>query len=53
MGSKIYPMFLKLMFLVEVQIMKWNSLVRRIITCAVAAATIATAAPAYAYAAED
>lgn len=32
--------------------MKWNSLVRRIITCAVAAATIATAAPAYAYATE-
>ncbi len=53
MGSKIYPMCLKLMFLVEVQIMKWNSLVRRIITCAVAAATIATASPAYVFAEDE
>ena len=33
--------------------MKWNSLVRRIITCAVAAATIATASPAYVFAEDE
>ncbi|MBO4904956.1 MAG: hypothetical protein J5367_07005 [Lachnospiraceae bacterium] len=33
--------------------MKWNSFVKRILTCALAAATIATAVPAYVYAEEE
>lgn len=40
------------MFKVEVSKMKWNLFVKRILTCALAAATIATAVPAYAYAEE-
>lgn len=40
------------MFKVEVLKMKWNLFVKRILTCALAAATIATAVPVYAYATE-
>lgn len=40
------------MFKVEVLKMKWNLFVKRILTCALAAATIATSVPAYTYAAE-